>query len=72
MKQKFYLPLLALTLTAIISCNKNNDNIDDPKNQSVVIDNNASQLNARLYHQNVIYINTSSKMRQIRYNFQLL
>ncbi|WP_313531642.1 hypothetical protein [Sphingobacterium multivorum] len=53
MKQKFYLPLLALTLTAIFSCNKNNDNIDDPKNnQSVVIDNNASQLNARLDHQN--------------------
>ena len=52
MKQKFYLPLLALTLTAIISCNKNSDNIDDPKNQSVVIDNNASQLNARLDHQN--------------------
>ncbi|MGE8427129.1 MAG: hypothetical protein ACN6O7_04610 [Sphingobacterium sp.] len=41
-----------MTFTTIISCNKNNDNIDDPKNQSVVIDNNASQLKARLDHQN--------------------
>lgn len=52
MKKKFYLPLFVLALAAIVSCKKENNDIDNPTDKPVVIENDIAQLKARLDHQN--------------------